>query len=323
MICLTDGAVESKRVMDTFPSCSVTLNSVLKEHFRNQHAQCKKPVLACQPFSIFREHKCPEFRARCEASSNFTERIFERQVLTSSILTTSLMTSQLFHRFVAVLPTIRRSLRFPQRSQLYLQPLLRAEILQLSNSCVRLQLFKIYDIATGSMVVKLYDEEVQNNYADNRATFRSCGNVVLSDGIIWDVRTAKAIHKFDKLNDQMSGIFHPNGLDIIIDTAVWDFRTFRARKFVDELHKHKVIFNSQGDVLFSSKPLLTVVKPSPLMYYSEVLTIDEDSDVSEPDFETDTDADDQTMDTGGSGNQSSRSSDSSESEYVLSTSTSE
>lgn len=37
-----------------------------------------------------------------------------------------------------------------------------------------------------------------------------------ADGVLWDVRTEKEIHKFDKLNQVISGVFHPNGLEVLI-----------------------------------------------------------------------------------------------------------
>lgn len=39
--------------------------------------------------------------------------------------------------------------------------------------------------------------------------------LVLSDGILWDVNSGKEIHKFDKLNQTINGVFHPNGNYII------------------------------------------------------------------------------------------------------------
>jgi len=39
---------------------------------------------------------------------------------------------------------------------------------------------------------------------------------VLSDGVLWDAIAGKEIHKFDKLNQYASGIFHPNGLEVKI-----------------------------------------------------------------------------------------------------------
>lgn len=43
---------------------------------------------------------------------------------------------------------------------------------------------------------------------------------MLNDGVLWDVRASQAIHKFDKFNMNMSGVFHPNGLEVIINTEI-------------------------------------------------------------------------------------------------------
>ena len=72
----------------------------------------------------------------------------------------------------------------------------------------------------GQSVVTLYDEDAANRYTRNRATFHPCEDLVLSDGILWDPRSRSIVHKFDKLNPHISGIFHPRGLEVIINTEV-------------------------------------------------------------------------------------------------------
>lgn len=49
------------------------------------------------------------------------------------------------------------------------------------------------------------------------------------------MRSGKEIHKFDKLNQCLSGVFHPNGLEIISNTEVWDLRTFHLLQTVPVL----------------------------------------------------------------------------------------
>lgn len=53
-----------------------------------------------------------------------------------------------------------------------------------------------------------------NQYNKNRATFNPTDELVLSDGVLWDVTSGKEIHKLDKLNQTLSGVFHPNGLEV-------------------------------------------------------------------------------------------------------------
>ena len=74
--------------------------------------------------------------------------------------------------------------------------------------------------------------------------------MILCDGVLWDYRVPKQIHKFDKLNQSLSGVFHPNGLEIISNTEVWDIRTFHLLRTVPQLDQSQVMFNTEGDVIF-------------------------------------------------------------------------
>jgi len=38
------------------------------------------------------------------------------------------------------------------------------------------------------------------------------------DGVLWDVRSGKEIHKFEKFNQCISGVFHPNCLEVRSET---------------------------------------------------------------------------------------------------------
>ena len=77
---------------------------------------------------------------------------------------------------------------------------------------------QIYDTATGQQILKL--EDVSNNYTKNCATFDPTDELVLNDGVLWDVRLAKPIYKFDKFQSNISGMFHPSGLEIIINSEI-------------------------------------------------------------------------------------------------------
>ena len=59
------------------------------------------------------------------------------------------------------------------------------------------------------------------------------------------------IHKFDKLNQSLSGTFHPNGLEIISSSEVWDIRTFHLLRTVPALDQCQVTFSQSGDVLYA------------------------------------------------------------------------
>ncbi|XP_014100359.2 protein mahjong isoform X2 [Bactrocera oleae] len=92
----------------------------------------------------------------------------------------------------------------------------------------------IYDINTGNKISN-FRPTLSNQYVKNRATFCPTDELILSDGVLWDVRSGKEIHKFDKLNQCLSGVFHPNGLEIISNTEVWDLRTFHLLQTVPVL----------------------------------------------------------------------------------------
>ncbi|KFB51317.1 hypothetical protein ZHAS_00019370 [Anopheles sinensis] len=103
----------------------------------------------------------------------------------------------------------------------------------------------IYDINTGQKVMK-FEPVNCNQYAKNRATFCPTDELILSDGVLWDATSGKEIHKFDKLNQTISGVFHPNGLEIVSNTEVWDLRTFHLLRTVLPLEQSHVKFSPQN-----------------------------------------------------------------------------
>lgn len=96
---------------------------------------------------------------------------------------------------------------------------------------VCLRVLKIYDIQTGQKTLTLNDPGLANNYKRNCATFSPTDDLVLNDGVLWDVRASRAIHKFDKFNMNISGVFHPNGLEVIINTEIVSSDAARGRLF--------------------------------------------------------------------------------------------
>jgi len=107
----------------------------------------------------------------------------------------------------------------------------------------------VYDVSTGQQV-RLLRPVSSNSYTRNRATFDPTDELILSDGVLWDYRAPREIHKFDKLNQTLSGVFHPNGLEIISNTEVWDIRTFHLLRTVPQLDQCQVVFNTSGEIIF-------------------------------------------------------------------------
>jgi hypothetical protein len=97
----------------------------------------------------------------------------------------------------------------------------------------------VYDVGTGQLVATLYDAERANNYKANQATFSPTDELVLNDGVLWDVRTQLPLHKFDKFNQYVSGVFQPHGLEIIINSEVVSFlaHPLTSKKAKNEMSK--------------------------------------------------------------------------------------
>lgn len=103
----------------------------------------------------------------------------------------------------------------------------------------------VYDIQTGQSIRSL-NPTIFNQYSKNRATFCPTDELVLSDGVLWDFRSSQQIHKFDKLNNTLSGVFHPNGLEVVSNTEVWDLRTFHLLRTIPALDQCQVKFSPQN-----------------------------------------------------------------------------
>uniref|UniRef100_A0A8D8ZHS1 Protein mahjong n=2 Tax=Cacopsylla melanoneura TaxID=428564 RepID=A0A8D8ZHS1_9HEMI len=108
----------------------------------------------------------------------------------------------------------------------------------------------IYDGVTGKKVITL-TPALSNQYNKNRAVFSPTDELVLSDGVLWDVTSGKEIHKFDKLNQSLSGVFHPNNLEIVSNTEVWDLRTFHLLRTVSQLDQCAVKFSSNDSAIYA------------------------------------------------------------------------
>ena len=80
--------------------------------------------------------------------------------------------------------------------------------------------FQVYDTGTGERILTFNDPNSSNKYSKNLATFNPTDDLVFNDGVLWDVNGNRVVHKFDKFNDFVSGVFHPSGLEIIINSEI-------------------------------------------------------------------------------------------------------
>ncbi|KAK3859308.1 hypothetical protein Pcinc_034564 [Petrolisthes cinctipes] len=111
------------------------------------------------------------------------------------------------------------------------------------------QTARLYDLST-SQIVSEFTPRLSNHYRINKAVLDPSDDLLLTDGVLFDVRTGKQIHKFDKINPILNGVFHHNGLEVISSSEIWDLRTFHLLRTVPVLNLCDVVFNRTSDVIF-------------------------------------------------------------------------
>ncbi|ESO82730.1 hypothetical protein LOTGIDRAFT_184499, partial [Lottia gigantea] len=313
----------------SFNDFDMSLDKIVTEYLRKQHALCPNPVVTCPPMSLFSPHQCPEPRGRTTAPANFTMRLLNRPIFPKH---GGLRGSRFDRKFIysrfrpvktykdndddgfaccALTPCerylllgtfsgeIKMSNIYTEEMGIYnchSSPVIHmdpardgkllltstwgtmqdsslwtwtddtlenkftfddtyAEFSKMTQDKIigtKDETAHVYDTATGQIIATLYDPNKVNNYKSNIATFSPLDDLILNDGVLWDVRVSKAIHKFDKFNPSISGVFHPSGLEIIINSEVWDARTFHLLNTVPTLDQCQIQFNYSGDVIYAT-----------------------------------------------------------------------
>lgn len=304
----------------------MTLDKIVTEYLRKQHALCRNPVTTCPPMSLFKPHRCPEPRGRRMAPLNATSRIYNRMLGPKvgglggasvdrkfiysrfrpcqsyrnsddgGMLCCSFSRDEQYLMYGTFWGDIKLvSLQSGEETASYnfhqvpiedFQQAKDHDVLLVSYADngsgiwtygdvvenkysfedshiefskliqdriigTKEETANIYDVSTGQRILKLFDANKANNYRENRATFNPTDELVLNDGVLWDIRSGKSIHKFDKFNDNISGVFHPMGLEIIINSEVWDIRSYHLLHTVPALNQCQIRFNNRGDIIYA------------------------------------------------------------------------
>jgi len=312
-----------------------TLETIVTQFLRDQHAHCVNPVAVLPPFSLLTPHRCPEPRHLELAPSNVTSRLFQRQLqppvggfggarMTRRLIYSrfrylrafrdeeAMITSASFlglggDRLVAgthtgdvkifdvgsgqvlssngchdapiwaVTPSANHRLLL---TSLFDGHSAASALWSLSDLSDARHVFdddlallfsagndrlvgtspeavaRIYSTETGQAIVTLSDPS-SNHYENNVACFNLTDDLVVNDGILWDPRVPKKIHRFDKFSNYACSKFHPNGLEIIVNSEIWDMRTFKLLRTCQALDQTQITFNSHRDIIYGWVPLFS------------------------------------------------------------------
>mmetsp|Transcript_28609 Transcript_28609/g.46142 ORF Transcript_28609/g.46142 Transcript_28609/m.46142 type:complete len:1478 (+) Transcript_28609:539-4972(+) len=115
----------------------------------------------------------------------------------------------------------------------------------------------VYDLLSSREKCKLTDSKLSSRYWWHRACFSPDGNTtILHDGLLWDTRAPKVVHKFDKLSECGRATFKPDGTQVVIDSAVWDMRNFKLFTTCTAFEGAVVEFDTTSSVAYSYYPRL-------------------------------------------------------------------
>nr|KYP57208.1 Protein VPRBP [Cajanus cajan] len=123
----------------------------------------------------------------------------------------------------------------------------------LSSESARREIL-LYDIQSCHLESKLsdtYATSTGRGHVYSLIHFNPSDSMLLWNGVLWDRRVSRPVHRFDQFTDYGGGGFHPAGNEVIINSEVWDLRKFRLLRSVPSLDQTSITFNARGDVMYA------------------------------------------------------------------------
>eukprot|EP00759_Apiculatamorpha_spiralis_P056250 PhF_6_TR7984/c0_g1_i2/m.12225/K11789/VPRBP, DCAF1; HIV-1 Vpr-binding protein len=112
----------------------------------------------------------------------------------------------------------------------------------------------LYDYETQTLSMSFQDDRSAVLGKKSRASLSMDDNLILNECVLWDKRCSTSpIHRYDKLSEQNSGIFHHNGCHVIVDIGVWDLRTHRLLRTCSAFNNRDITMNT-SDAIFAVNP---------------------------------------------------------------------
>lgn len=134
----------------------------------------------------------------------------------------------------------------------------------------------LYDSKTAREIQSLNLNGRGNGYDSTNAVFNPTDQLILTDGVLWDLRQSDPVFKFDKLSSSAFGMFHPTRSQVVLNTAVWDLRTCRLEKVVSSMDLCALRFNPMGNILYAFHPTGRCYRVLDGFEYRDITTIELD-----------------------------------------------